>query len=163
LLSHLAAQATAEPVRRGAAGVLRRTQKDADGFEPLWNGVNLDDWIVDTASVWSIRNGIIIGKSAGLTYNEFLRTRKHYADFELKFRLRLINGFGNSGVQFRSKPVPDSHEVSGYQADAGERFWGALYDESRRRKTLAGPPPEFIDKLDPTAWHRYTVIAKGAQ
>ena len=30
----------------------------------------------------------------------------------------------------------------GCQADLGDRYWGCLYDESRRRKILAGPPGE---------------------
>ena len=129
----------------------------AEGFVPLWNGKNLDDWIVDTPSVWSVHDGTIIGKSPGLSYNEFLRTRKTYSDFIFKGSLRLIGGEGNSGFQFRSKAVPNSHEDYGYQADAGLRYWGSLYDESRRRKTLAWASDAFLDKLDPKAWHAYVV------
>jgi hypothetical protein len=51
----------------------------------------------------ALRDGMIVGKSSGLTYNDFLRSRKHYANFELRFSFRLLNGSGNSGVQFRSK------------------------------------------------------------
>jgi hypothetical protein len=161
LLAHLASQASAKPVQRGAEALLKGAARDSEGFQPLYNGINFDDFIVDTAAVWSIRNGVIIGKSAGLPYNEFLRTRKHYGNFVLKAKLRLINGYGNSGIQFRSKPVPNSHEVEGYQADAGERYWGALYDESRRRKVLAGPDAAFLEKLDPAAWHQYVITARG--
>lgn len=130
-------------------------------FRPLFNGKNFDDFIVDTPSLWSVRDGVIIGKSPGLKYNEFLRTKKLYSDFVLRATFRLIDGKGNSGIQFRSKPVPDSHEVYGYQADAGQRYWGALYDESRRKKILAGPGDDFLNKLDPTAWHKYVISAKG--
>jgi hypothetical protein len=38
----------------------------------------------------------------------------------------------NSGIQIRSIRVPKSKEMKGYQVDAGERWWGKLYDESRR-------------------------------
>ncbi|HUK16084.1 MAG TPA: family 16 glycoside hydrolase [Bryobacteraceae bacterium] len=133
----------------------------AEGFAPLWNGMTLDDWVVDTPSVWSVHDGTIIGKSPGLSYNEFLRTRKTYSDFIFKGSLRLIDGQGNSGFQFRSKAVPNSHEDYGYQADAGLRYWGSLYDESRRRKTLAWASDAFLDKLDPKAWHAYVVTARG--
>ena len=47
----------------------------------------------------------------------------------------MIDGKGNSGVQFRSVRVP-GHEMSGYQADIGDGYWGSLYDESSRNKTL---------------------------
>jgi hypothetical protein len=131
------------------------------GFRPLFNGRNLEEWIVDTPSVWTVKHGVIIGKSPGLRYNEFLRTRRDYANFVLRATFRLIDGKGNSGVQFRSKPVAGSHEVSGYQADAGQRYWGSLYDESRRKKTLAGPGEDFLNKLDPAAWHKYVITADG--
>lgn len=137
-----------------------------DGFVPLFNGTNLEGWDIDTRSVWSVENGTLIGKTPGLTYNEFLRTKKNYSDFILKLSMRVIDGKGNSGVQFRSKPVPDSHEVSGYQADAGASpqgfvYWGSLYDESRRRKILAEAPEAWRSKLDLTAWHDYTITARG--
>ncbi len=134
----------------------------AQSFKPLFNGKDLSEFIVDTPSVWTVKDGVIIGKSPGLKYNEFLRTKKHYQDFVLEATFRLIGGKGNSGIQFRSEPVPNSHEVSGYQADAGQKYWGALYDESRRKKVLVGPPAEFLVKLDPAAWHKYTITAKGA-
>jgi len=137
-----------------------------DGFVPLFNGKNLDGWEIDTASAWSVHQGVIVGKTPGLKYNEFLRTKKNYADFVLKLSMRVIEGKGNSGVQFRSKPVPDSHEVSGYQADAGVSpqgfvYWGCLYDESRRKRLLAEAPEDWRAKFDLTAWHDYTITAQG--
>lgn len=141
--------------------VLAATLGAEERFQPLFNGKNLEGWDVDTASVWEVRDGLIIGKSPGLPYNEFLRTKKCYSDFILKAKIRIMNGKGNSGIQFRSKAVPNSHEVSGYQADAFPGLWGSLYDESRRNKTLASPRPEFLAKLDLSAWHSYVITAKG--
>ena len=132
-----------------------------DGFKPLFNGRNLDGWVVDTKELWTVRNGMIIGKHDGLKYNDFLRTARDYKDFELKLQFRLINGEGNSGVQFRSKSVPDSHEVAGYQADVGAQYWGCLYDESRRRKILAQAPPDTLAGLDKTGWNEYVIRAHG--
>ncbi len=130
--------------------------------EKLFNGRNLDGWEVDTASLWSVRDGMIVGKSPGLEYNDFLRTKKHYANFRLKLQFRLISGEGNSGIQFRSKPVPVSHEVSGYQADIGQQYWGCLYDESRRNKVLVQATPESLAKLDKTGWNEYVITANGS-
>ncbi|MBM3776538.1 MAG: DUF1080 domain-containing protein, partial [Acidobacteria bacterium] len=36
------------------------------GFEKLFNGRNLDGWEAHTPEVWSARDGMIVGKSAGL-------------------------------------------------------------------------------------------------
>ena len=138
-----------------------QTSRSASGWKPLFNGKDLSGWIVDTKECWSVRDNMIVGRHAGLKYNDFLRTREHYQDFELKVEFRLLNGEGNSGIQFRSEPVAGSHEVSGYQADIGQQYWGCLYDESRRKKVLAGPTPETIAAIDKTAWNEYTIRAQG--
>ncbi|MAG93714.1 MAG: hypothetical protein CMJ48_08200, partial [Planctomycetaceae bacterium] len=51
--------------------------------------------------------------------NEFLCTKKTYGDFELRLKVKLEGGKGNAGIQFRTKRIPNHHEVSGYQADVG--------------------------------------------
>ena len=76
-------------------------------------------------------------------------------------QFRLKDGEGNSGVQFRSKPVPDSHEVSGYQADIGQQYWGCLYDESRRKKVLVTPTAAQLAGLDKKGWNTYVLTAQG--
>ena len=132
-------------------------------FRPLFNGKNLDGWESDTSGVWSVQEGLLVGKSPGLKYNDFLRTRNTYGDFILKGSFRLVNGSGNSGIQFRSKPVMNSHEVSGYQADIGEKYWGCLYDEARRNKVLVQPAADALVGLQTDGWNEYTVTARGDQ
>jgi len=123
---------------------------------------DLNDFIVDTASCWKMSSdGVITGSHSGLKYNDFLRTKQHYEDFELKLEFRLKGGAGNSGIQFRSEPVPESHEVSGYQADIGAQYWGCLYDESRRKRVLSEPPAGSLANLDKTTWNEYVIRAQG--
>lgn len=129
------------------------------GFTPLFDGVSLQGWEVDTPGLWSVRHGMIVGRHEGLKYNDFLRTRKSYGDFELRLQFRLVNGAGNSGVQFRSEPASIPHEVSGYQADVGQQYWGCLYDESRRKRVLAQAPP--LPGLDKNGWNEYVIRAHG--
>jgi hypothetical protein len=131
------------------------------GYKPLFNGTSLEGWEVDTPGIWHVREGMIVGRHEGLKYNDFLRTRKHYKDFQLRLKFRLLNGAGNTGVQFRSKPLPGSHEVVGYQADIGMDFWGCLYDESRRRRVLAQARPGSLDGLDKAGWNEYVITAQG--
>ena len=129
-------------------------------WRPLFR--SLSECVVDTASCWQISDdGVVTGKHNGLTYNDFLRTREHFEDFELKAEFRLKGGEGNSGIQFRSEPVAGSHEVSGYQADVGQQYWGCLYDESRRKRVLSQPPPTALAGLDKTGWNQYVIRAQG--
>jgi len=132
-----------------------------EGFVPLLGPKNLDGWEGDE-KLWHAEGGALVGKSPGIKHNDFLCTTKTYGDFVLRFQIRLRPDSGNSGVQFRSKRVPNSHEVAGYQADAGGHWWGKLYDEARRRKVLAGPDAETIKKcLKRGQWNDYEIRAEG--
>jgi hypothetical protein len=132
-----------------------------EGFVPLFNGKDLTGWEGD-AKLWLVENGMLIGRSPGIKYNDFLATTKTYGDFILRFQIKLVGNKGNTGVQFRSKRVPNSHEVAGYQADFAPGWHGKLYDEARRNKVLAGPKDEELKKvLKPDDWNDYEVRAEG--
>ena len=130
-------------------------------FQSLFNGHDLKGWVVDTKHVWSVKDGMIVGRHRGLDHNDFLRTQESFRDFELKAKFRLIGGVGNTGIQFRSENAMEPHEVSGYQADVGEKYWGSLYDESRRKRTLVSPPEEALASLDRGGWNEYVIRAQG--
>ena len=132
-----------------------------EGFVPLFNGKDLTGWEGNTR-LWVVEDGMLIGRSPGIRHNDFLATTRTFSDFILRFQIRLVGGKGNSGVQFRSRRVPNSHEVSGYQADIGGGWWGVLYDEARRNRPLARPSRETLAKaLKPADWNDYEVVAIG--
>jgi hypothetical protein len=110
---------------------------------PLFDGKTLSGWEGDTTKTWKVVNGAIVGGSLteDVPHNDFLCTTQSYDNFvlKLKFKLEGNGGFINAGVQFRSKrAVAPSYEMIGYQADMGDKYYGALYDESRRDVVLAG-------------------------
>jgi len=149
-------------MKLAAALVLLSVVVQAQGnYKPFFNGKNLDEWEADTPGLWEVRDGVIVGTSPGLKYNDFLRTKKQYSDFILRLWFRLKDGQGNTGIQFRSRPVTGSHEVSGYQADIGQTYWGCLYDESRRNRVLMAPPAELLISLDKSGWNEYVITARG--
>lgn len=136
---------------------------DADGFVPLFNGKDLTGWEGDT-KLWSAENNEIVGKSPGLKYNDFLASTERFDNFVLKFTFKLVNtsGEANSGMQYRSERVKGSHELSGYQADVGQGYWGCLYDESRRNKVLVMPPKDELEKvLKRDDWNEYVITCDG--
>lgn len=145
-----------------AAGIaLPASAAAEDGFEPLFNGKNLDGWEGDPF-LWKVEDGMVVGRSPGIAYNDFLTTTEEYSDFILRFQIQLVDNVGNSGVQIRSRRVSGSMEMIGYQVDVGPSWWGSLYDESRRRVTLAAPSEATIKKaLKPTDWNDYEVQASG--
>jgi len=138
----------------------------ADKPLALFNGKDFSGWEGDTAKTWKIEDGVIVGGSLETVVprNEFLCTTKSYGDFELKvvFKLTGDKAKANAGVQFRTKRIPNHHEVSGYQADVGQEYWGALYDESRRNKVLAKPDAKVIEKLvKHDDWNEYVIRCEG--
>lgn len=146
-----------------AAGValpLFLSAADEEGYRVLFNGKDLTGWDGDTA-LWKVADNCIVGDSPGIKHNQFLCTKDEYGDFELKLEFRMRDGVGNSGVQFRTKRVPNSTEVSGYQADLGENYWGCLYDESRRNKILVKAPASLEAGLKKGDWNEYTIRAEG--
>lgn len=131
----------------------------------LFDGKTLDGWEGD-AKTWRVEDGAIVGGSldTSVPRNEFLCTKKTYSNFELKVTFKLLGDKtkANAGVQFRSKRIPNHHEVSGFQADAGQDYWGALYDESRRNKVLVRPDKELIEKLvKHEEWNDYVIRCEG--
>ncbi len=81
----------------------------------------------------------------------------------LKFKLAGTEGFVNAGVQIRSQRAKDpAYEMVGYQADLGDKYWGSLYDESRRKKVLAeGDVAVVANTLKRGDWNDYEVRCEG--
>jgi hypothetical protein len=138
-----------------------------EGFTPLFDGKTLDGW-EGKSDVFRVEEGAIVAGSLkqAIPRNEFLCTTRDYGDFELRLEARLRGEGKNAGVQFRSRRIPDHHEVIGYQCDMGvmaERpIWGSLYDESRRRKFLADGDAEKLAKaLKADDWNELVVRCEG--
>ena len=133
----------------------------------LFDGQTFTGWEGDTVTTWRVENGAIAGGSLSETvpHNDFLCTTESYGDFvlRLKFKLTGSEGFINAGVQFRSQRLDDPpYEMTGYQADLGPGYWGSLYDESRRNKTLAAPDStQMKELLRPDDWNDYEIRAEG--
>lgn len=131
----------------------------------LFDGKSFKGWNGDL-NIFRIENGLIVGGTMKekLPRNEFLCTDKEYSDFVLRLKVKLTGdpAFANAGIQFRSKRIPNNNEVIGYQADMGQNYWGALYDESRRKKVLTQPKPEDLNKiLKRDDWNDYEIRAEG--
>jgi len=133
------------------------------GFRSLFDGKTFKGWD-GNLDHFRIEQGAIVAGSLKqpVPRNEFLTSAKEYSDFELRLKFKLLGKGANAGVQVRSKRIPNHNEMIGYQPDLGEGWWGCLYDESRRRKVLAGPPAEEREKLvKANGWNEYTIRCEG--
>ncbi|MBI5684099.1 MAG: DUF1080 domain-containing protein [Verrucomicrobia bacterium] len=131
----------------------------------LFDGKTFAGWEGDTNKSFRIVDGAVVGGSLKekVPRNEFLCTTRSYTNFVLRLKFKLLGKGANAGIQFRSKRVPNHHEVSGYQADmADPSWWGCLYDESRRKKMLAKSDMDALNKvLKRDDWNPYVIYCKG--
>jgi hypothetical protein len=108
---------------------------------------DLSNWEGLIKEYWTFKDGELIGytpKDPG--FNTFLCSKKKYGDFELKCKVRLKDGAGNSGIQIRSK-IADARQfaVAGPQCDVGKGYWGSLYGE--RFGGMMKAAPAAIQKI----------------
>lgn len=164
--------------------------KAEKGFKPIFNGKNLEGWR-GNPDLWSVKDGTITGQTSEAhptKGNTFLIWTNNVADFELHFSYKIVpnndKGFGNSGVQYRSKVLDTNNwVVGGYQADfeAGTTYSGILYEERMTRGIMAGRGEKVLwtkdckkevtgsvgnsDEIQASIkkedWNDYVVIAKG--
>ena len=150
----------------GSLTAMAEDKKDA-GFSPLFDGKTLKGW-EGNLKFFRIENGAVVAGNLKekIPNNEFLCTEKSYKNFELRLKAKLVGEGANAGIQFRTKRIPNHHEVSGFQCDMGfmgkDNIWGSLYDESRRKKFLVVGPQEKVQpavKLDD--WNDFVIRAEG--
>lgn len=151
-------------------GTLRGEEgSDEKDFQTLVHEDSLEGWEGD--SKWfRVEGGEVIGGSLEreIPHNFFLCTRRSYENFELRLEAKLLGPGDNAGIQFRTAKIPDSHEVSGYQADMGTAWdrpvWGALYDESRRNRMLAEGDREVVaEALRKEDWNAIVIRCEGSR
>jgi Domain of Unknown Function (DUF1080) len=167
------------------------------GEVSLFNGKDLTGW-TGQAEFWSVKDGTITGQTTPANpakENTFLILKStEVGDFELHFKYKIVDangasaGFGNSGIQYRSKIVkPEYSVVAGYQADfeCGQTYSGILYEEkgrgilAKRGEKVTVKDGATVDKplLEVTGsvgnsdeiqaaikladWNDYVIIAKG--
>jgi len=153
-----------------------------DGFTPLFNGRDLAGW-EGKPGFWSVEDGAITGQTTaknpiGQASTYLIWRGGKPADFDLRVQFRLVTG--NSGVQFRSRELPD-FDMFGYQADmCTEGLWyGMLYETSERGKialrgqqavidengqksvTSLGDSAELLTYVKQGDWNQYRIIARG--
>jgi hypothetical protein len=155
------------PAAEDSGSKQRQEPKDEKGFQPLFDGKTLDGW-QGNLKMFRVQQGAIIGGTmkSKIPRNEFLTTTKSFRDFELRLQAKLEGTGANAGVQFRTKRIPNHHEVIGYQCDMGrqptQNIWGALYDESRRRKFLAvGDQKQVAKVFRAGSWNDFRIRCQG--
>ncbi len=120
--------------------VVSAAAQTSSGWQNLFNGKDLTGWkrLAGTA-VYSVEDGVIVGRTVTGSPNTFLVTEKEYGDFILEADVWVEDEEGNAGLQTRSHFNATANNgqgrVYGRQCEVDPTFrrWsGGIYDEGRR-------------------------------
>jgi putative membrane-bound dehydrogenase-like protein len=130
-----------------------------ENAKEFFNTKDLTGWDGEK-DLWKVDGGEIVGKSAtGLKRNTFLVSQLAVENLKLSLKVKLTPNKENSGIQFRSVPLPNG-EMRGPQADIGAGWWGKLYEEEGRGLLAKEGGEKFVK---PNEWNDYVVEAVGSR
>lgn len=133
----------------------------AQSKKSLFNGKNLDGWVIHGTEKWYVEDGLLICESGPDKKYGYLSTEKSYNDFELTLEFKQ-EANGNSGVFIRS--TFEGTKVSGWQVEVAppNHDTGGIY-ESYGRGWLVQIPDEKENILKMGEWNKMKIRAVGDQ
>jgi Domain of Unknown Function (DUF1080) len=153
------------------------------GFVSMFNGKDLSGWD-GMPEFWKVENGVIVGETRVPNEQTIFLYWKggEPADFEMRCRIRISGKEGNSGIQIRSKRLPNWNTL-GYQVDfdASGYCVGTLYHYDRkplatfaqrgdsvlidsagnRSVNKFADSVKLLDGFRKGDWNEYRILAKG--
>ncbi|MCD6354948.1 MAG: DUF1080 domain-containing protein [Prolixibacteraceae bacterium] len=129
------------------------------GSKSIFNGKNLNGWVIHGTEKWYVENGLLICESGPDKQYGYLSTKKYYDNFELTLEF-LQEANGNSGVFFRS--TFKGTKVKGWQVEVAppNHDTGGIY-ESYGRGWLAKIPDEKENILKMGEWNKMKIRLVG--
>jgi hypothetical protein len=137
-------------------------EEKQQGFEMLFDGTNLDNWIGNKKG-YLVENGTMVVNPAGGSGGN-LYTAKEYGDFEYRFEFQLTPG-ANNGLGIRTPTEGDAayvgmelqildNEADIYKNLNVYQYHGSVYGVIPARRGFLKPVGE---------WNEEVVIAKGSK
>lgn len=125
----------------------------------LFNGKNLDGWIIYGTEKWYVENGELICESGPDKDYGYLGTNKYFDDFILELDFKQEDN-GNSGVFFRS--TVDGVKVKGWQVEVAPPGYhsGGIY-ESYGRGWLIKPDQSKDSIVKMGEWNKMKIKVFG--
>ena len=125
----------------------------------LFNGKNLDGWIIYGTEKWYVEDGVLICESGPDKDYGYLGTNKYFDDFILELDFKQEDN-GNSGVFFRS--TVDGVKVKGWQVEVAPPGYhsGGIY-ESYGRGWLIKPDQSKDSIVKMGEWNKMKIKVYG--
>ena len=127
----------------------------------LFNGKNLEGWIIYGTEKWYAENGLLICESGPDEEYGYLGTKRYYKDFIITLEFKQESN-GNSGVFIRS--TIEGTTVKGWQVEVAPsgNNTGGIY-ESYGRGWLIIPDAEKDKALKEGEWNKMKIKVQGSK
>jgi hypothetical protein len=135
------------------------------GWKSLFNGKDLEGWVMNGTAVWRAQDGIIAGGQDGDPRRAgILATTDLYQDFELSLEFMIDeHGKYNSGVYIRNEPKStgqSTYQINIGRGVVGEYCGGIVVHKGKGIEWLSkGDEKDSIRK--PLEWNSLRILAKG--
>ena len=123
------------------------------GWTTLFNGKNLDNWVVTGNANWKVVNGFIEADMP----RGFLLTRESYRDFELRAEIRATPE-SNGGVLFRITDAKDPGIENGYELNVND----TRKDQTGRTGSIVNVAKPLVKVDSASRWMTIEITARGA-
>jgi hypothetical protein len=133
----------------------------------LFNGTNLDNWVVENDGQFSVEDGVLkVNRGTG-----WLRSADVFSDFTLLMEFRFLEAEANSGIFVRTGPTSNDDENgwpnNGYQVQCMDIITGKA--PLATLIPYGAPPFDPKSDLDALAkaykpvgqWHTYEITCTG--
>lgn len=137
-------------------------QEVAEGFVPLFNGVNLEGWHLrhpNGTPSWSVQNGMLVNLVPEGGHGTDLVSDRKFWNFVVRYEYMIPKG-SNSGFYLRGRhevQIVDDYEA-GRPSPGGN---GSIYNHTTASKFVSKKPGEWQTAEVSMVGHRVTVILNG--
>ena len=138
-------------------------------FTRLFNGRNLEGWVVKGPKTWRVEEGVLICDGAK-DEGQWLRSEKEYENFVLRLEYRVIRQGGNSGMFVRATdegdPAFTGMEVqilTDYGEEPTVHSSGALYGSVAPKRNASKPHGQWNEMEIVCDNRRLMAILNGVQ
>ena len=151
-----------------------------EGFTPLFDGKTLQGWTICClpkdrelgAKAWTVDQGTLLANTMGHKdqFYIWLTTNKEYGDFVLRLRVQIPRNVpGNSGIQIRSRYIPETGWMEGPQINIDPpnprgttgKLWNEGLGEHRWLSNQPIKDLKFFYADQGNGWNDMEITAQG--
>jgi len=138
-------------------------EKKKEQLQSFFNGKDLAGWKVPEPNpFWKVVNGVLVGENDEAKKGSMLWTEKSYGDFVFECEARW-KGEIDSGILFR-KSNDGKRQLQmqmGISRSQRRDLTGSFYTGGKEKYPEAGQVKNLDQFLEPDAWNKYRLEAKG--